>query len=470
MEKHEYLDKKMMGPDPHARPLPQLLRAYAFGAASVAPQTLLNPWLPRAAIRALALRRFRSMVSHAMTHVPYYRDRFQAAGVRPETLRTPADLSRIPVLTKPLLRDGADRMRADNAGPQEWLLERSSSGSSGSPVKLFFDPIRELPRRVQELRLLTAHGFKPWDVQLVFDHPGHLAPTRFAPQKLGLWRREMFPSWLGVEEALRIIEDSKPDILHGVLSSLRMISMAIKSKGGLSYRPKLAVSKGELLDNATRALIESALGAPLADYYATEETGIIAWQCPSGSGYHIDEDFVYVETLDEEGNPTAPGELGEITLTNLYMRAMPFIRYRVGDLGVLSTEPCPCGRGLPLLKNLSGRKVDLIINPDKEIHHPFALMVILEDVTSVARYRLIQNAENEIRIEVNWDVKADAAERERTTLQVVHAFQERMGSRVKVELEQVPDFQHGMGVKFPLVKGLGRSYADLIASGFKVKF
>lgn len=470
METSEVRQNKRMGPDPHARPLDQLVRAYGMGALSVAPQTLLNPRLPRAALDRLTFRRIRAIVEHATAHVPFYRDQFAAAGVRPGEIVGPAAFTRVPLLTKPLLRENAHRMLADNAPPREELLERSSSGSSGSPVSLLFDPLRELPRRIQELRLLTAHGFRPWHVQLVFDHPGHMAPGRFLPQRLGIWRREVFPCWLPIEDALALIRELQPDILHGVLSSLRMLSLAVKAREPLPYRPKLIVSKGELLDPGTRALIEGTLGAKQADYYATEETGIIAWECPSGSGYHIDQDFVYVETIRADGTPTEPGEPGEIVLTNLYMRAMPFIRYRVGDLGTLSPDPCPCGRSLPLLKNLLGRRLDLIVTPSGEIHQPFALMVAMERVPQVHRYRLQQKAVDLLLAEVVWEPGLSEDGKRSAGQQIIAAMHKRLGEQVRIEVHEVADFAHGLGEKFPLVRGLGQSVDQLSNARYHFRF
>lgn len=470
MEKHEYLENKVMGPDPHARSAFELLRAYGYGAASVAPQVLLNPWLPRPALRQLVVKRLRDTVSHAMERVPFYREHLGSAGVRPESIRSEEDFSRLPPLTKELIKTNADRMLAEDAPPREQLLERSSSGSSGAPVKLFFDPLKELPRRVQELRLLTSNGYRLWQKQLVFDHPGHLSPKPFLPQRLGLWRRMLFPAWLDVSEALKEVNAEKPEVLHGVLSSLRMLALAVKAQGELSYKPSLIVSKGELLDAGTRSLIESTFRAPLVDYYATEETGIIAWQCPSGAGYHIDQDFVHVETLTPEGEPTKPGEVGEICLTNLYMRAMPFIRYRVGDLGVISPDPCPCGRSLPLLKNLHGRRVDLILTPEGEIHHPFALMVLFEAVPEVRRFRLQQVALDKLIARVNWQPGLSAEGKADAERRLKENFRQRVGASVTVEVEEVPEFKHGMGEKFPLVQGLGRTAAELASKSYNFRF
>lgn len=469
MQENQVSPPHAFGPNPHARPLLELTAAYWLGLFSVAPKTLAAPWLPRAVFRKRVLSQLRETLRAAKADVDFYAEHL--AGVEPSTVTSVEALASIPFLTKALLKANAQRMLSRNAPPRERLMERSSSGSSGVPVRVFFDPLKELPRRAQELRLLTAHGFRPWHRQMIFDHPTHLAPEAFLPQKLGLWRREMFPAWKSSEEAVQTVREKRPDVLHGVLSSLRMLALAMQRQGGLGYVPKLIVSKGELLDPSTRTLIESELRAPLVDYYATEETGIIAWQCPTGSGYHVDEDFVFVETVREDGTPAAPGEVGEVVLTNLYMRVMPFIRYRTGDLALRSEAPCACGRSLPLLTGLKGRQLDLIITPDQEIHDPFALIDVMEEIPPVWQFKIEQTQVDRLCVRVRWKEDAGAEAIAVGRQRVSGDLRTLLGQRMTIEVVDVEEFRHGFGQKSALVRGLpGTSISDLVAKGYRLRF
>jgi phenylacetate-CoA ligase len=415
-------------------------------------------------------RRRARILRHAFREIPHYRDELRAAGLSEASLRTPSTFGRVPFLEKRHVKDHTERLlwpAVSRAG----LLERKSSGSTGTPVRVYFDPVAELPRRVQELRFLTAHGFRPWHTQMILDAPAHMAPTPFLPQRLRLWRREPYPWWLTPDEAIERIHHSRPDIFHGVLAGIRMLALAIEARGGLDYRPFRVVTKGELLDPSTRWFIENAFGAKVVDFYATEETGIIAWECPTGSGYHIDEDFNFVEIVRPDGTPAEPGEVGEVVLTNLYQRAQPIIRYRVGDLAALAPDPCGCGRSLPLLRQLRGRKLDFLITPSGALHDPFRVMAVMEHVPHVRWFRVIQTALERVEVRVGWEPETSAPDRERTSAAIVAGMAELLGDDVAVHVITVTEFRVEIGEKAPLVKGLpGQELAELAARGLRLAF
>src|SRR5262249_20792418 len=94
------------------------------------------------------------------------------------------------------------------------------------------------------------------------------------------------------------------------------------------------------------------------------EVALIACECTEHCGLHLNVDNLYVEFLREDGSPCAPDEVGYVVLTDLNNYGMPFIRYRIGDLGIPTNRDCPCGRGLPLMEGVTGRTMDIIHLPD----------------------------------------------------------------------------------------------------------
>lgn len=433
-------------PDPHARPVADLLRAYGRGALSIGPQILGNPWLPRAALERLALARLRKLVAHAIREVPFYARHF--AGIDPRDLRAPTDVARLPFLTRPLVREAGDDLLARGAD-KRCLLERRSSGSSGNPIVTYFDPLAELPRRVQEVRFMLANGVRPWDRQLVFGDPSHGVPGPFAPQKLGLWRRELFASWLPPEEALAQLRDRRPEIIQGTLSNLRLLATYAHQSHGLGYAPRLLIAKGEPIDVVARELIESALGAPVIDCYASEETGIIAWQCPSGDGHHIDVDLVWVDVVNADGSPCRPGQTGELVLTNLYQKVMPFIRYRVADLGAIADEPCSCGRTLPLLRRMQGRKMELVQTPAGQAIHPMALMSVMESVGGVRSYRVAQPGVGKLELRVRWADDAGPEARAASATLITDRLHMLLGADTQVDVVDAASLAEQLGAVRP---------------------
>jgi phenylacetate-coenzyme A ligase PaaK-like adenylate-forming protein len=457
-----------LGPDPHARPALALALAYARGATRLLPEIIGNPWLPRPLLQSLIERKRRRILEHAAERVPHYREIFRDVSLA--RLRDPSQFSSLPFLEKRHVKENGESLLWP-ATDRSRLLERKSSGSTGSPVRVYFDPLAELPRRAQELRMLSAHRVRPWHRQMLLDAPAHLAPKRFLPQRVGIWRREPYPWWLTPERALEVINERQPDVFHGVLSGIRMLALSVEAAGGLGYRPYRIVTKGELLDPGTRWFIENALGAPVIDFYATEETGIIAWECPRGGGYHVDEDFVQVEIVRPDGSLADPGEVGEIVLTNLYQRVMPIIRYKVGDLGALSDEPCKCGRSLRLLQKLQGRKLDFIVTPDGLLRDPFRVMAVMETVDYVNWYRVIQLAVDRLCVKIGWQREASESDRRAAETAIRKQLAALLGEAMQVEIEDGGEFRVEIGEKAPIVKGLpGQELEALAERGYRLSF
>ena len=199
------------------------------------------------------------------------------------------------------------------------------------------------------------------------------------------------------------------------------------------------------LVDAARELIESSLGAPVVDCYATEETGIVAWQCPSGDGHHIDTDLVWVDVVNADGSPCAPGETGELVLTNLYLKAMPFIRYRVADLGAFTAEPCSCGRTLPLLRRMQGRKMELVQTQAGQVIHPMALMSVMESVGGVRSYRVAQPGVGKLELRVRWADDASPDARAAATAIIGDRLHMLLGKETQVDVVDAGSLSEQLG-------------------------
>jgi phenylacetate-CoA ligase len=158
---------------------------------------------------------------------------------------------------------------------------------------------------------------------------------------------------------------------------------------------------GELLDPGTREFLEARFDAEVYDGYGAVEVaplGGLAWECRS-HGFHINADCVILEFL-RDGEPVAPGERGEVVATSLFRYAMPAIRYALNDYAVRGEESCSCGRGLPLIKALEGRKVDCLIAEDDELVSPFRIILALQEIQQVGQYQVIQERRDQLIVNI----------------------------------------------------------------------
>ena len=169
--------------------------------------------------------------------------------------------------------------------------------------------------------------------------------------------------------------------IFGYPSAIYLLCLEARKQGRDLRRlgVKAVFVTGEVLLPHQRELISETLACPVADGYGGRDSGFIAHECPQG-GMHILADCTIVEVLDPDGQPVPPGESGEITVTDLYSHEAPFIRYRTGDIGVVSSRQCRCGRALPLLEKIEGRSNDLILAPDGRIINSLALIYAVREV------------------------------------------------------------------------------------------
>lgn len=152
---------------------------------------------------------------------------------------------------------------------------------------------------------------------------------------------------------------------------------------------RVAFATGETLYPGQRAVIERVFAAPVANGYGSRDAGFIAHQCPSGS-LHLSAEHIVVELLDGAGRPVEAGEQGEIVVTHLATGDFPFIRYRTGDMAVMGTQPCACGRGLPVLSEVFGRSTDFVRTVSGNTLHALALIYEVRDKPGVRAFKFVQ--------------------------------------------------------------------------------
>jgi phenylacetate-CoA ligase len=190
-----------------------------------------------------------------------------------------------------------------------------------------------------------------------------------------------------------------PKLVRGSPSYLRLLAEAMADRGVDGLADKVVRTEGELTDGETRRYLESSFKCRVFDEYSSWDFGNGAWECTRREGYHIDADMLIMEVV-RGGEQASTGERGEIVVTNLLNYAMPLIRYRVGDLGILDDKYCSCGRGLPLLKSIEGRMADCFALPGGQLIAPRTIMTAIQGSPGVSRYQAVQESMSQVRIQL----------------------------------------------------------------------
>lgn len=353
-----------------------------------------SQWWPREQILALQATRLRAFLADIGAHVPYYRDLFAQTGFDPARVSGSADLQALPFLTKSVIRQNTDALRADDA---QGLARFNTGGSSGEPLIFFIGT-----ERVTHDVAAKWRATRWWDVDIgdpeivVWGSPIELGTqdkVRLIRDKL--MRTELLPAFemsdARVEGFIARIREMRPRMLFGYPSAISHIAGYAEKKGIRldELGVKVVFVTSERLYDHQREVISRVFAAPVANGYGGRDAGFIAHACPSGS-MHITAEDIVVEIIDGEGRIQPPGVAGEIVVTHLATRDYPFVRYRTGDVGVLSEDPCPCGRGLPVLSEIQGRSTDFVIAADGTVMHGLALIYVLRDIPGVASFKIVQ--------------------------------------------------------------------------------
>jgi phenylacetate-CoA ligase len=222
---------------------------------------------------------------------------------------------------------------------------------------------------------------------------------RYIFQKAGFLPREFISIKTNhPENQIDQLAAFNPSVIYGYPSNLVLLAREVKERGNCQIRPKHIFTTGELLNSDDRELINRAFKVDLRDIYGIVEMGDVAWQCSELRSYHLNVDSFLVEVRND-GRPTKPGEVGHLTITNLHSRAMPFIRYEVGDmLTAYREDRCPCGCTFPLVDMIQGREDDWLYLPDGKRFSPMAFEV--SAVPGIKQYRVIQKDYNHLFVEI----------------------------------------------------------------------
>lgn len=317
----------------------------------------INQFIPAGLQRRLAERRLIRTIREAYEHVPFYRQKYDDAGVDIDSIRCADDIKKLPFLTKDEVLLNFPRGIVSQGLNMDNCHYSATTGSTGKSLPFIFTKSTFAFYIATGVRMYTMIGFRPWH------KVAYIKYTKLDYPRLGpFFQTTHIKSTIPVEEQIAQLRDAHADLIIGYASLVYEIAKRVTVDDLKYIRPKFIGINSELSTQDQRDFISSVFNCPVYDEYSTEETWMIASQCRHHN-YHIFTDNVWVEFVDQNGREVKPDELGEIILTTTRSPAMPFIRYRIGDLGRYSRAACPCGLGFPILKAFEGRADDCFILP-----------------------------------------------------------------------------------------------------------
>ena len=338
------------------------------------------------AIRELQYAKLKKLLCHAYVNCDYYKERFDEAGFNPFEFRNLTEIEKVPLLDKRDIRKNVAALTAKNFSSKE-LHFSETGGTTGVKMKFYRDNHCIAPK---EAALLRFEKWAGWDfgqqVGIVWpaqqDYVGHW--TFKAKIKNEFYRREIvLPAAILEEKSISAyianLRKKKPAIIRAFTSPLYEIARYIIDRGISDIKVKGVITAGEPLYLHQREVIKQAFHCEAFDSYRTREAGTVAQECEEHRGLHINAESLYIEVLTTEHLHNGSNEPGEVVITDLLNYGMPLIRYKIGDIAVLSNEKCPCGRGLPLIHSLQGRVSQTFYTPDGRKVSSGSLVLYLVD-------------------------------------------------------------------------------------------
>ena len=351
--------------------------------------------LSRAEIEALQLQRLRHTVAHCMQS-PFYKKRFEQAGLKPADIQSLADLRKIPFTTKQDLRDTYPFGMA-SVPLRDCVRLHSSSGTTGTPTVILHtqNDLDEWANQVaRNLWMVGLRGSEEDVCQIAYGYgmfTGGLG-FQYGAERLGMLT---IPAAAGNSlRQIKFMTDFGTTALHAVPSYVTRLREVMDSVGVDPRRDtKLRVLAigAEPHSEEQRKRIEEMMGVKAYNSFGMSEMcgPGVGFECPEQNGLHFWEDYYIVEIVDPDTlEPVPDGQVGELVLTTLCREAMPLLRYRTRDLTRVLGRSCPCGRNHVRLDRMRGRSDDMMVLRGVNIF-PIQIEKILMQFTELASNYLI---------------------------------------------------------------------------------
>ena len=400
-----------------------------------------SQWWSRERLEKYQIQQVSKLLHHAYENVPYYRNVFDERGLKPQDIQNLDDLRKLPYLTKEIIRNNLTNMVASNY-PKSRLKYVTTGGTSGIPLGFYTE--RGMAETREWAFILTQWarvGIKPDDKSIVLR--GNIISSaskgkfwEYKPVEKSLIMSSYHLTDKNLPKYIEKIREFKPDFIQAYPSAITILARFMKEHNIAPFTTvKATVHVSENLYPAQRQLLEETFQCRVFDFYGHSEQAVMAGWCEKSTYYHIFSEYGVVELVDRDGNRVnGEDEMGEIVATGFNTYAMPFIRYKTGDLATNTNAKCECGRNYSLFKSVDGRLREFIVTNEGSLI-PFSTPLFeIHDWSKVRQIQFLQDVPGEIVLLVVRDPTYSVNEIQEYVLRL---FKERLGGQVNLKVECV---------------------------------
>lgn len=317
-------------------------------------------WLSSSEIKEMQWLKLKKLLQHAAKTVPYYKDLFEKNNCMPHSLYSYEDFKYVPILTKEIIRKN-NRELISESPYKKFLVPGSTTGTSGEPLDYFICQNRIAYNNAFEIRSRRWIGLDNFDKKIWLwgrrRKQARVVKILKSVRDYSLNKKLFLCDFMDEQVILNffnLVKRFRPKFLYCYANAIYHIAQYIKDNNidGSAFEIEGIITTAEVLYEHQRKIISDAFKCRVAVEYGSSDGGLTAQECEYGN-LHINSEGILLEISENQDN-----DYGEILITNLNSYSMPFIRYKIGDIGELSEKSCQCGRNLPILNKIIGRTMD----------------------------------------------------------------------------------------------------------------
>ena len=394
----------------------------------------------------------KKLLLHAARNVPYYSRILPECGVIADGTVRLENFSRIPLLTKDIIRQQGENLHSRDAKHRK-PYANTSGGSTGEPVHLLQDREYDDWNTATKIYFNAALGKEMGQREIKFwgSDRDILEGTLMLKDRLINWlyNRKFFNCYqlndTILNDLVRLNNTFKPVAYWSYMDSAIELADFLSNHNLAFHSPKIVISTIGPLTEPLKERIEAGMGGKVYNQYGSREVGVIACQCKEQKGLHTFPWWHHVEVVDAHGNPVENSQ-GNVVVTTLRNYSMPLIRYEIGDVAVGGSSNCPCGRKTPVLDSVIGRTLGYFKKADGTRVHSHFIVQALFFRTWIRRFQVIQEAFDKVVILM--ELKDGVGPNENDLADIRAKTQVIMGSQCVIEIRIVDKIKHSQSGKF----------------------
>jgi phenylacetate-CoA ligase len=243
----------------------------------------------------------------------------------------------------------------------------------------------------------------------------------------------------------------KPCLILAYTNSIEELTRFIQEHHLSVYSPPAIMTSAGVLYPEVKAKIEEVFHTTVFNRYGSREVSDIACSCEKDEGLHIIPAIHYLEIVDDAGRQVKPGKAGNIIITSLTNYTMPLIRYKIGDLGILSDKACSCGRGFPLLEQVKGRIRSVFRNKQGDLIDGGVFIRLFYFRENVKQFQVIQESLEKITVNLVLKDKKQLKVIDKDLMEITAGIEKIMGSETIIKYNLVEIINPGPSGKYGYV-------------------